>query len=94
MALIGNGTLLAMALVSGIALVAGHLLGGPNLSDRGALAVAAATRHPGIALMIAGAAGRKEATPAIVAFVLVSCLVTIPYQMWMKRRALPHAPHP
>jgi BASS family bile acid:Na+ symporter len=91
MALVGNGTILAMALVSAIALIAGHVLGGPSPSDRAALAVAAATRHPGIALLIAGAAGRREATPAIVAFVLVGCLVTIPYQMWMKRRAAAHA---
>jgi BASS family bile acid:Na+ symporter len=94
MALIGNGTVLAMALVAAIALVAGHLLGGPDPADRGALAVAAATRHPGIALMIASAAGRKEATPAIIAFVLVGCLVTIPYQTWMKRRNARHASHP
>jgi len=94
MALIGNGTVVAMALVSAIALLAGHLLGGPNPEDRGALAVTAATRHPGIALMIASAAGHKEATPAIVAFVLVGCLVTIPYQIWMKRRVARHVPHP
>jgi BASS family bile acid:Na+ symporter len=93
MALIGNGTVLAMVLVAAIALLAGHLLGGPSLGERGALAIAAATRHPGIALMIASAAGRKEATPAIVAFVLAGCLVTIPYQMWMKRRAARRAPY-
>jgi BASS family bile acid:Na+ symporter len=93
MALIGNGAVLAMALVSAIALLAGHLLGGPSLGDRGALGVAAATRHPGIALMIASAAERREATPAIVAFVLVSCLATIPYQTWMKRRSARNAPH-
>jgi BASS family bile acid:Na+ symporter len=94
MGLIGNGTVVAMALVSAIALAAGHLLGGPSLGDRGALAVSAATRHPGIALTIANAAGHREATPAIIAFVLVSCLVTIPYQMWMKRRIAARASYP
>jgi BASS family bile acid:Na+ symporter len=86
MALVGNGTVLAMALVSAIALLGGHLLGGPAQADRGALAVAAATRHPGIALMIANAAGYKAA-PAVVAFLLVGILVSVPYQVWLKRRA-------
>jgi BASS family bile acid:Na+ symporter len=93
MALVGNGTVLAMALVATIALVAGHLLGGPSEGDRGALAVIAATRHPGIALTIAKAAGHQEAAAAIVAFVLVGCLVTIPYQVWMKRRGSRGASH-
>jgi BASS family bile acid:Na+ symporter len=94
MALIGNGTFLAMALVSAIALLAGHHLGGPNPSDRGALAVAAATRHPGIALMIANAAGHREAAAAIVAFALVGLLVTVPYQLWSKGRAARHGSDP
>jgi BASS family bile acid:Na+ symporter len=93
-ALIGNGTILAMALVSAIALAGGHLLGGPNPSDRVALAITSAVRHPGIALTIATAAGYRDAAPAIVAFVLVSFLLTIPYQMWMKRQVARHASHP
>jgi BASS family bile acid:Na+ symporter len=91
--LIGNGTILAMALVIAVALAGGHLLGGPQPENRGALAMMAATRHPGIALMIAGAAGYrdKHVTAAIVAVVLVGMLVAIPYQRWLKRRT-PHAP--
>jgi BASS family bile acid:Na+ symporter len=86
MPLAGNGTILAMALITAIALFGGHMLGGPDPAHRGALAVAAATRHPGIALMIANAAGFK-ATPAIVAFMLVGVVVAIPYQLWLKRSA-------
>ena len=86
--LIGNGTLLAMALVVAVALAAGHLLGGPELGERGALAMAAATRHPGIAIMVATAAGGdKRVSAAIVAFLLVGLIVSTPYQTWMKRRA-------
>jgi BASS family bile acid:Na+ symporter len=84
-ALIGNGTVVAMAIVAAIALSAGHLLGGPDASRRGALAMAAATRHPGIALMVAGAAGEKQAIAAILEFVLVAAIVTILYQIWLKR---------
>lgn len=87
-ALIGNGTIIAMALTALIALTAGHLLGGPKSGDRGALAMAAATRHPGIALMIANAAGADRlVTAAIVTFMLVGLIVAIPYQIWLKRTA-------
>jgi BASS family bile acid:Na+ symporter len=95
MSLIGNGTILAMALVIAVALAGGHLLGGPQPENRGALAMMAATRHPGIALMIAGAAGYqndKRVTAAILAVVLVGMIVAIPYQIWLKRRRTPHAP--
>jgi BASS family bile acid:Na+ symporter len=86
--LAGNGTLAAMAAVSAIALLAGHLLGGPDPSDRPVLAFAAATRHPGIALMIARANfSDKQVAAAIVAFLLVGLVVAIPYQLWLKRRA-------
>jgi BASS family bile acid:Na+ symporter len=86
-ALAGDGTLAAMAAVAAIGLAAGHLLGGPSLQDRGALAVAASTRHPGIALMIANAAGTdRRIVAAILAFLLVGLVVSIPYQIWMSRR--------
>src|SRR5436190_5486569 len=65
--LAGNGALLAMALTSAIALTGGYWLGGPEAADRQALATTAAGRHPGLALMIAGAAGAdKSVTAAIV----------------------------
>jgi BASS family bile acid:Na+ symporter len=87
-ALIGNGTLLAMALVVAVGLAAGHLLGGPDRGERGALAIAAATRHPGLALMIATAVGGdKRVMAAIVAFLLVGIIVSTPYQIWLMRRA-------
>ena len=87
MALIGNGTVLAMALTALIALCGGHLLGGPRFEDRAALAITAATRHPGIAIMIASAnAADNRVTAAILMFVLVGLLVALPYQLWVKRR--------
>ena len=86
--LAGNGTVAAMALVSVIALIAGHLLGGPEAGERAGLAFASATRHPGIALMIASAnAADKQVTAAIVTFMLVGMIVALPYQAWLKRRA-------
>jgi BASS family bile acid:Na+ symporter len=77
-----------MALVSAVALLGGHLLGGPTLGGRGSLAMASAVRHPGLAMMIAGAnTTDKHATAAILGFLLVGLVVAIPYQLWIKRRA-------
>jgi len=95
--LVGNGTVLAMALVAAIALAGGQLLGGPGPRHGASLAMMAATRHPGIALMIVGAAGiehpgQRPIAAAIIAFLLVSTLVAIPYQMWVRRRRAPPAP--
>jgi BASS family bile acid:Na+ symporter len=85
-AMANNGAYLAMALLAAVALLAGHLLGGPERSARVALATAAATRHPGIALMIAGTAtDDKRITAAIVAVMLTALVVSIPYQIWLKR---------
>jgi BASS family bile acid:Na+ symporter len=86
MGLIGNGTLLAMALTSAAGLVAGHLLGGPDRNNRAALAMTAATRHPGIALMIANANNTDKAVAAaIVGMLLVGLIVGSVYQLWFKR---------
>jgi BASS family bile acid:Na+ symporter len=92
LSLVGNGAILAMALVAAIAIAGGQWLGGEGPTRGAALATLAAMRHPGIALMIVGAAGlegpaQKRVTGAVVAFLLVSTLVTIPYRMWLKRRA-------
>lgn len=86
--LIGNGTILAMLGVVIVGLLAGHLLGGPSLNDRGALAVASATRHPGIAMLIANANFEdKRISAAVLLFLLVGLLASMPYQVWLKRKA-------
>jgi len=86
--LVGDGTLLAIAafVVSGLAV--GHLLGGPEEDDRAVLALATATRHPGIAIAIAGAnlAGNKLVPAAILLSLLVNALLSIPYLAWVQRR--------
>ncbi|WP_395398075.1 Na+-dependent transporter [Novosphingobium sp. BL-8A] len=87
MALIGNGTVIAMAFVVLIALAGGHLLGGPELANRSTLAFSAAMRHPGIALALAGANHANMAvTAAVLLFLLVGLLVLVPYQMALKSK--------
>jgi BASS family bile acid:Na+ symporter len=50
---IGQGTLVVIVAFIGFGLLVGHWLGGPDTGNRGALATATASRHPGIALMLA-----------------------------------------
>jgi BASS family bile acid:Na+ symporter len=85
--LIGNGTMIAMALTATVGLAAGHILGGPDRNNRAALAMTAATRHPGIALMIAKTNNADKAVAAaIVGMLLVGLIVGTLYQLWFKRR--------
>ena len=86
MDLIGNGTVLAMAAVTIIAIVGGHLLGGPDRRDRATLATASAVRHPGIAMSIAGASFHDpRVSAAVLLFMLVGLLAAAPYSAWIKR---------
>jgi BASS family bile acid:Na+ symporter len=87
MHLLGDGTALAAVVMAASALVVGHFLGGPDLHERGALAVTSAARHPGIALMIAGAnAMDKTTSAAIILILLIGLIVITPYQIWIRRR--------
>jgi bile acid:Na+ symporter, BASS family len=92
MSLIGNGTVLAIAAVVAVGLAAGHWLGGPDRDDRTALAIAASMRHPGVALAIARLNFPEDrlVPAAVLLFIVVNILITLPYGMW-RRRA--HAEH-
>ena len=52
----GQGTLVVTLLVIASGLLVGHVLGGPDPGNRGALATATASRHPGVALVLASTA--------------------------------------
>ncbi len=78
-------SLLAFAAFTLIAIVAGHLLGGPNPSNRTSLAVSCASRHIGLGLLIAAHARGPHTLPLVVAYLLASTVVSIPYIMWTKK---------
>jgi BASS family bile acid:Na+ symporter len=86
--LIGNGALLAITAFVLFGLVAGHILGGHVTEERTAQALATSSRHPGVAMAIASAAFPKQAlTPAaVLLYLLVSAILSIPYLEWRKRR--------
>jgi BASS family bile acid:Na+ symporter len=86
-ALVGNGALAAMAVLAAVALAAGHRLGGPDPRDRPALALTSASRHPDLALMIAAANTTDlRVTAAILLVMIVGLVLSIPYELWLRRR--------
>lgn len=86
-ALIGDGSLAAVVLTVAAGIAAGHWLGGPETTRRMALAQAAATRHPGIALIVARRHFEdQQVTLAIMLFLLTSMIVSAVYSKWMTRR--------
>lgn len=88
-ALVGNGTILIMALVAAGGLLLGHALGGPRPEHRIVLALSTASRHPAVALTVAtsGVMQTKQELAAVLLYVVVSVLVSLPYVMWRRRRA-------
>ena len=89
-ALFGNGTVLIIAFMAVIGLVVGHLLGGPDPDDRTVLALSTTSRHPAIALAAAVAAGleTKPELAAILLYLVVAILVSIPYVAWRRRASI------
>ncbi|MEZ0391582.1 MAG: bile acid:sodium symporter family protein [Pseudobdellovibrionaceae bacterium] len=81
LSLIGNGTLLAMLAFIVVALLSGHLLGGPKREDRMVLALSTASRHPGVAIAISQLSYPDQtlAPVAVLLYLLVNALATIPY---------------
>lgn len=86
-----NFTVLAMIAFIAIGLVVGHALGGPVEGDRTALALATATRHPGVAVAVLNAIepGSKEVVMVVVLYLLVGMVATIPYVRWRTRNRVP-----
>jgi bile acid:Na+ symporter, BASS family len=85
--LIGNGTIIAIAAFVIFGLMAGHLLGGPEEEDRTVLALSTASRHPGIALAIASAnfPVQKLVLGAVLLYLIVNAVVSLPYLNWRRR---------
>lgn len=85
---IGQGTLVAIVAIVGFGLLVGHLLGGPDPGNRGALATATASRHPAIALLLAVGVfpdNEKVILGTVLLYLLVNIVLTIPYQLWRKK---------
>jgi bile acid:Na+ symporter, BASS family len=86
--LVGDGTLAIMAAFVVVGLATGFLLGGPKREDRVVLALAASSRHPGIALVLVhlNYPDQLLAPGAIVLYMIVGAIVSLPYLKWSERR--------
>lgn len=82
----GPRAALCVALVTLLALVVGQALGGPDPQTRTAVAISSAMRNPGLALLVASV---NHAPPAVIstvlAYVVISALVVLPYVFWRRR---------
>jgi predicted Na+-dependent transporter len=88
MSMIGNGTLLVLALFTAIGLAVGHWLGGPDPDNRTVLALATSARHPAVTLAIASAGfdDKKAVLAVVLLHLIIATLVALPYVLWRKRR--------
>jgi BASS family bile acid:Na+ symporter len=85
--LIGDGTLLAIVVTVAAGLLAGHWLGRPNPANSDALAMAAGTRHPGIAALIVHANfNDPRVMLSVLLFLLTGIVMTVGYLVWQTRR--------
>ncbi len=86
LSLIGNGTVLLLAALVAVGLVAGHFLAGPVPEERTVLALASGARHPGVAIALAHAnfPDDKLVLPAVLLYLVVGTLVAVPYVQWAK----------
>jgi BASS family bile acid:Na+ symporter len=88
----GNLSVLAMVAFSIVGVVVGHALGGPEPSEQTTLALATASRHPGLVVAIATANFPDQQKPVmavVLLYLLLSSLVLFPYNAWQKRRLAP-----
>jgi predicted Na+-dependent transporter len=83
----GNGTVVTLALIALAGTAVGHFLGGPDPWDRKVLALSTSARHPGVAITVATSAypDGKLALGAVLLYVLVVTIATVPYVLWSKR---------
>jgi BASS family bile acid:Na+ symporter len=84
----GPRAALCVALITALALAIGHGLGGPAPETRTAVAISAAVRNPGLALVVASV---NHAPPAVIstvlAYLVIAALAVLPYVAWRRRAA-------
>lgn len=85
--------LLAIVLIAAASLAIGHFLGGADPSDRATLAIAIATRNPGLALVITVLNFTKaEISPTVIVYALVSAIAVALYHNRYKRTLTSNVP--
>ena len=67
-----------------VAMIAGHVLGGPDPDNRTVLAISCATRHVGLMVLVAASVPGPRTAALVGAYFIASAIVTIPYLRWRK----------
>ncbi|MFL6844528.1 MAG: bile acid:sodium symporter family protein [Allosphingosinicella sp.] len=85
---VGNGTLLAIVVAELAGLVCGHLIGGPDPGERMALGQAAASRHPGLAVLIIKQSFEIDPPmlAAVLLYLVVGVVISALYLRWARGR--------
>jgi BASS family bile acid:Na+ symporter len=79
---------LAIAIVTALALLAGHALGGPDPGTRTAVAISSAARNPGLALLVATLnRAAPEIGVTVLVYLVVAAVTVLPYGIWRYRLA-------
>jgi bile acid:Na+ symporter, BASS family len=76
-ALFGTWAILAPVLFVVVGAIAGYFLGGPDPNDRTVLAMATASRHPGIAIALAGANVDESLKKSVIALVILYLILSL-----------------
>jgi bile acid:Na+ symporter, BASS family len=87
-ALVGNGTIVAIVAFVIVGLAVGHFFGRPGSEQQVTLALSTASRHPALALAIAGVniPEERRVISAVLLYLVVNGLITIPYVAWQRKR--------
>jgi BASS family bile acid:Na+ symporter len=84
-----GAVLLALVVFLVLALAIGHVLGGPDPAERTVLGAACATRHVGVAALVAAAYPGPAVTAIVAGYLIASSLVSIPYLRWRQQAVSP-----
>jgi len=79
--------ILTLAALIALSLAIGHLVGGPEEDTRTALAIACATRHIGIAVLVATSVPGPRTAVVIAIYIAVSLAISMPYLRWRRATA-------
>jgi len=84
---LGGVSIVAILIMVAVGITIGHLLGGPPLQQRSALAIACIARNIGLALYIAGLSDYgQQFIPTLLAYMILGALLAVPYAIWNKRQ--------
>jgi BASS family bile acid:Na+ symporter len=85
----GSRISLAIVITTVLLLVVGQRLGGADPSTQSAVAISSAMRNAGLALLVATAnAASPDIVATVLAYVVVSAFIVLPYVAWRRRRSM------